>query len=72
MARSSYIYLILAPGPAHPVQSTYEVIAAFTVKHECQSFMEDAKGSAKRDWVVMRYPDSPYEREAGVRVTFDS
>ncbi len=71
MARSSYIYIILDPGPAHPTESTYKVVAAFTVKRECQSFIEYATGKAKRGWIVMRYPDSPYEREPGVPVTFD-
>ena len=68
MARSSYIYVILNPT----LPSADCIIATFTVKHECQSFIEDTKGKLKRDWIVLRYPDSPYEREAGVPVTFDA
>ena len=75
MARSSYIYLILAPGPAHPVESTYQVVAAFTVKHECQSWLEETCQPGKDEWVVKRYRDGGMDDltgDNGVVVRFDA
>ncbi len=70
MARSSYIYVITRPMAANPV------VAAFTVKHECQSYIEDAKDGDKELWTVRRYRDggsfySEGERN-GVVVTFEA
>ena len=74
MARASHIYIILAPGPAHPTESTYKVVAAFTVKQECRSYLEDADVRDRRSWIVKSYRDggevrSPTEAD-GVLVRF--
>jgi len=55
MARSRYIYVIeklsvTSDGPS-------EVIACFTVKHECATYIERADPENWQKWEVFRYPD---------------
>ena len=76
MARSTHIYLVCQPTVKQPTVSPFTVIAAFTVKHECQAFMEDARDPHKGDWVVRRYRDgAPWfgrENEQGVVMALDA
>ncbi len=68
MARSSYIYLVTHPNAAG---LGYVVKAAFTVKHECQSWLEDCPDRQKRSYVVLRYADSPYGVDNPAVVSFE-
>jgi hypothetical protein len=53
MARSRYIYVIEQQSS---VSQRTEVIACFTVKWECQSYI-DGSGSDAQHWKVYRFPD---------------
>lgn len=56
MARSSYIYIIV-----HAIPDADEpVIAAFTVKHECLSWLEECEHPYKRQFEVRRLKDNDY------------
>lgn len=56
MARSTCIYLIThnAEGTDHPV------VAAFTVKHECLTWLENCKHHSKHQFVIQRFRDNPW------------
>lgn len=61
MARSRCIYLVLietpaAPGTPHRAIDQH-VVAAFTVKHECATFIARSEVPNKGLWVVRRYAD---------------
>ncbi len=51
MARSKVIYVITRPNPDDPV------VAAFTVKHECATFIRLYSFPDKADWKVRRCLD---------------
>lgn len=68
MARSSYIYIIEhnIPDADHPI------IAAFTVKHECKTWLEECDNPYKHEFVVKRFRDGDWEethRSEGTVVT---
>lgn len=69
MARSTHVYVILRPTLGND-----PVVATFTVKHECESYIRDSKDLWKRDWIVRRYRDGPSlwrPDEPSTLVTFD-
>ncbi len=59
MARSSYIYLALS--------ADYKPLAAFTVKYECQNWLQTVDGKLAK-WVT-RLPDG---RSAGTCPTYEA
>ncbi len=55
MARSTCIYLIV-----HDVADAENpVFAAFTVKHECLTWLENCKSPYKSELVIQRFRDNP-------------
>lgn len=63
MARSSYIYI-----PVVPDYDGDRIEAAFTVKHECQTWLE-RNPSPDRAREVLRVPDGLWRTSDAVRVS---
>ena len=57
MARSSYIYIVCHDAPEN--MDSPHVIAAFTVKHEMKTWMENSDYTPKEELHVYRVPDNP-------------
>ena len=55
MARSHCIYLIIHNIP----DADDPVIAAFTVKHECLTWLENCDHDYKHEFVIRRFRDNP-------------
>lgn len=55
MARSSCIYVIMHNIP----DADYPIIATFTVKHECKTWLENCTHQYKHEFVVRRFRDNP-------------
>ena len=58
MARSTCIYLVIHDV----VDTTRPVIAAFTVKHECLTWLENCDHPDKDEFVIQRFRDNPRDK----------
>ena len=63
MARSTRIYVVKGD------RGNNEVVGAFTVKHECQTWLTKQSATSRRLWEVESHPDGVYRDRPVYRMT---